>query len=94
MKKYSIKSGYVLRRVAGEAIVLPIGRQELGEGQTAILNETGEFLWERLQEPATRQQLEAALLEEFEVDAETAERDISAFIETLEKFHFLNEEDI
>ena len=47
------------------------------------LNETGAFLWKILQEGATEEQLLNALLEEYEVEKELAEKDVKAFVAKL-----------
>ena len=43
-----LKQGFVLRKVAGETIVLPSG-DELNLNMMITLNETGEFLWKHLE---------------------------------------------
>ena len=78
-----IKQGYVLREVAGNYIVVAVGDAVRNFNGIINLNETGAFLWKKLQEGATEEQLKEAMLEEYEVQAEIAERDIKAFIDKL-----------
>lgn len=66
-----IKDGFLLHQVAGQTVVLPTGG-ELDLNVTITLNETGRFLWERLQNETDRESLVQALLAEFDVDAPTA----------------------
>jgi hypothetical protein len=40
------------------------------------LNDTGAFLWNLMQKPVRVNEMRAALVEEFDVDAETAEKDL------------------
>lgn len=78
-----IKQGYVLREVAGNYIVVAVGDAVRNFNGIINLNETGAFLWKKLQEGASAEQLKEAMLEEYEVQAEIAERDIKAFIDKL-----------
>lgn len=49
---------------------------ELDQGVYFGLNNTGAFLWNLMQEPVRVNEMHAALVEEFEVDADTAETDL------------------
>lgn len=75
-----IKKGYILREVAGNYIVVAVGDAVKNFNGIINLNETGAFLWKRLEEGVTEQQLKSALLEEYEVEEQVAENDIKAFI--------------
>lgn len=48
-----------------------------------MLNGTGVFLWERLQQDTTREQLVADMLEHYDVSRAEATEDINTFIEQL-----------
>ena len=78
-----IKDGFILREVAGNYIVVAVGDAVKNFNGIINLNETGAFLWKRLEEGATEEQLKESLLNEYEVDDEIAERDIKAFINKL-----------
>jgi hypothetical protein len=49
---------------------------ELDRGVYYGLNDTGAFLWNLMQKPVRVNEMRAALVEEFDVDAETAEKDL------------------
>lgn len=53
------------------------------------LNETGRFLWDKLEKDTDENALVSALLEEYEVDGATAEKDVKAFLEVLRKNNIL-----
>ncbi len=78
-----IKQEYVMRQIAGETILVPVGKTTLELNGLLTLNECGRFLWERLEQAETEAELTAALLEEYDVDPETAKQDVSAFLEQL-----------
>ena len=62
-----IKDGFLLRQVGGNQVVVPVGAQTVDFRCIITLNETGAFLWQRLQQPATQDGLVEALLEEYDV---------------------------
>ena len=49
------------------------------------LNDTGVFLWEKLKDDVTEEQLLAALTAEYSVDPAQAKSDIAEFLSTLRK---------
>lgn len=71
---------YMLRSIAGEYILFPVGRKSLEKNMTVVFNETGAFLWNKLAQEANREELISALLTEYDVKKETAENDVDAFI--------------
>ena len=77
-----IRDTFILRSIAGENIVVSVGN-EVNFNSIITLNETGKFLWENLTSDNTADGLVNALLSEYDVDKETAERDVAAFIEKL-----------
>ena len=77
-----LKEGFLLREVAGQTVVLPTGGN-LDLDMMITLNETGKFLWERLQEETNVQTLADALLAEYDVDRSRAEQSVEAFVEKL-----------
>ena len=75
-----IKDGFMLRKVGGQNVVVAIGKASLDFNGIIRLNDTGKFLWEQLKNDITEEQLISAMLGEYDIDRETAERDISEFI--------------
>lgn len=78
-----IKEGFLLREVAGQTVVLPVG-EDLDLNMMITLNETGRFLWEHLQEDTDEAALIAALLKEYDVDEATAAGAVRKFLEKLD----------
>lgn len=79
-----LKEGFVLRQVAGNWIVLPVGAASVDFNGMVSLNETGAFLWKALEKGGDRAALVDALLAEYEVERADAERHVEKFLETLE----------
>ena len=80
-----IKEGFILRNVAGSHVVVPIGEATLDFNGMMNLNETGAFLFEKMIEGISREDLIKELTSEYDVDEETAAKDVDAFIELVEK---------
>ena len=85
-----IKNGFVIRSVGGENVVVPVGEMSKEFHGMITLNETGAFLWEKLSEGATEEQLVDALLENYEVDKALASTDVKAFITKLSDNNLLD----
>lgn len=83
-----LKDGFVLRQVADQTVVLPCG-DDMDLNMMITLNDTGAFLWRRLEKDMEETELVQALLAEYDVDADTAKAAVSAFVEKLEKHGFL-----
>ena len=83
-----LKEGFVLRTVAGEAVVLPTGGVTNFD-MMITLNDTGKFLWERLSVGAEEEELVKALLAEYDVTEETAARSVASFVARLKELDFL-----
>ena len=85
-----LKDGFLLRQVAGQTVVLPTAA-ELDLNMMITLNDTGAFLWERLNEETDEAELVAALLAEYDVDETTAKAAVAAFVKKLNENGFLAE---
>ena len=83
-----LKDGFFMRQIAGQTVVLP-GGDVLDLNMMITLNETGAFLWERLNEETSVEALVAALLGEYDVDEKTAQQAVEAFVRKLYDYGFL-----
>ena len=75
-----IKNTFILRNVAGNNIVLPLGASAESFSGMMTLNESGEFLWNVLQKDITMDELVNAILSEYNVSAEQAKEDAEMFV--------------
>lgn len=82
-----IKDGYTLHNVAGETVVIPCGG--INFDKMITLNETAAFIWSKLQQETTEEEVVDALLCEYEVDKATAEKSVANFIGQLKESGFL-----
>ena len=74
---------FILRDIAGEHILVPVGSAAAGLNGIVTLNDSGCFVWKRLMSGATQEELVAAVMGEYDVDRETAAADIAAFVGTM-----------
>lgn len=74
-----IKEGFVLRETAGSYIVMNLGG-EISLNGVITLNETGAFIWKAIEDGKSESDVAKAIAEEYEIDEETALRDVKAFI--------------
>lgn len=80
-----IKNEYVIRNIAGDNILVPIGKTIDNFNGLIILNEMAKFIWEKMPEVKDEEELLNCILDEYEVDREVAKADLEEFLETLKK---------
>ena len=78
-----LDKNFVLRRVVDNAVLVPFGQKMIDFNGMISLNKVGAFLAEKLQEETTLEALVAAVVEKYDVDAETAAADVSRFLDEL-----------
>lgn len=86
-----IQSGFVLRHVAKNKVVLPTGRARADFNGMISLNDVGAFLWEQLQTEQTPQTLAEALTNTYDVSETQAAADIEKFLASLRENGLLDE---
>lgn len=86
-----IKDTFVLRNVAGNNVVLPMGASSETFSGMMTLNETGVFLWNSLKRDISLEELVNAMLSEYNVSAEQAKEDTEEFVKTLRDAGVLEE---
>ncbi|NLK39519.1 MAG: PqqD family protein [Clostridiales bacterium] len=79
------KNGFVLRELAGNHVVVAVGEAAKEFNGVIRLNKTGAFLWSKLQSGSDEESLVAALLEEYDIDPDTAKKDVSAFVQKIQE---------
>lgn len=78
MKK---KKGFNLREVCGEYVIVAEGRENIDFSKIISLNESAAFLWEKANADGfTVDDLTELLTSEYEVDTETARRDVEEML--------------
>lgn len=80
---YKIKDGFVLRKIGPQIMAVPVGRLTSEIHGMIALSESGAVLWNLLLQGADKESLVSALLDEYEIDRQTAEKDTERFIKSL-----------
>lgn len=80
-----IKEGYVLRNIVDENVIIPIGSALEVNRSLFTLNETGAFIWRKIEEGSEVKEIISKVADEYDVTLEEAERD------TIEYISYLNE---
>ena len=83
-----LKEGFILRDVAGETVVIPSG-DDLDLNMMITLNDTGKFIWEKLEQGIDLDALVDAVHDEYDVTRERAKSAVCAFVAKLNDHGFL-----
>lgn len=82
---YKIKDGFTLRKIGGQAMAVPTGKMTSEIHGMIALTESGELLWNALQNGAELDALADILAENYEVDRKTALADAEKFVSGLKE---------
>lgn len=74
---------FILREIAGECILVPTGKTSQEFNGMITLSDTARFIWENIERADSFEDLVKMMLEEYEIDEETAKRDAYIFIDQL-----------
>lgn len=85
-----IKSGFIIRKLADNFVVVPVNKQNDFQGMIQ-LNQTGAFIWQQFEDDRSEEEVLALLLEKYEITEEKAKHDIALFIEKLRKDNLIDE---
>lgn len=80
-----VNSEYVMREIAGDTILIPIGDTINNFNGLVILNELAKFIWEKMPQAKDEEELLNYILDEYEVEREVAKADLDEFLEMLKK---------
>lgn len=84
-----INGEFVLRQVAGDSILIPVGETALKFNGIITLDKVGGLIWAALEQGAEREAILQQILDRFDVDRERAEQDLDEFLDQMEQAGFL-----
>ena len=84
-----IKNGFAKRKIADSNIVVRVGRATNDFNGMITLNDSGSFFWDCLTHETTIDEVVEKIISEYDIDTETAKRDIEKFIKMLEDNNLL-----
>ncbi len=91
-KDMKANPGFILRNVVDEYILMPTGDNIGKFNGTVLLNEVSALVWEKLQNPVSRDDLLKAILDEFEVEKAVAAADLDALLAKLKEYGVISED--
>ncbi len=83
-----IKEGFMLRNVADNYVVVPMGKEAADFNGMITLNETGAFMWKCLEKGCTKEELVTKVLEEYEAEEEQVIQSVERFVKEIEENDF------
>lgn len=87
-----IKKDYILREVAGEYLLIPVGEAALKMNGLISLSESAYLLYEQLQQDCQKKDLVQRMLQEYDVTESQASADIEMFLEQMRSIDMLEED--
>lgn len=84
-----IEKEFILREIAGDYVIVPVGDAAVQFNGMISVNETGAVLWKCLQEETDTDRMVQALTEEYDVSEETARHDVEEFTSLLRQHGIL-----
>lgn len=84
-----IKKELIKREIAGDTILVPVGKTVLDSNGLFVLNELGAFIWDLLSNAEDEETICKAILAEYDVSAEEAAKDVAEFMAMLRKMEII-----
>lgn len=78
-----IKDGFVLREVAGQAVVIAVGEASKEFHGMINLNATGKLVWQGIEQGLTEAEIVGKLVDQYDVTADKAQVDVHRMIEKM-----------
>lgn len=87
-----ISDQFILRSIADEQLLIPVGEAALQVKGLIALSESGALLYHKLKEGCSKESLVSLLTSEYDVTKEEAARDTDAFLDQMRHLHILVED--
>jgi len=76
----------VTRKTGDEYIIVPVTGNIADMDSIFILNETGAFIWEMIDGEKSVEEIIRLVVEEFDIDRETATNDVLGFLNSMKEY--------
>lgn len=84
-----LNPNYAVKNMLGETILIPIGEAIEGFHGMISMNEVASFMFEHMEECENYDEMVKLVLDEFDIDEETAKKDVYGFLDTLKQTGFI-----
>lgn len=85
-----VKIDAVLREIAGDYVLVPVGDTVTTHNGLFALSEVGAYIWELLPLCESEEEITDKLLEEFDAPRETVKADVSEFLSALREMGLID----
>ena len=80
----ALKTKFVTREVGNELILVPLSQNVAQMSELFTMNETARFIWGNSAETNSIDDMVSLMTDNFNIDKETAQKDIALFLDKLE----------
>jgi len=87
---FSHSANIVTRKTGNEYVLVPIANNIADMNSVYTLNETAAFIWEHLDGKKSLREIVDCLIEEYDIDFDSASKDMSEFIDKMTKYLIIN----
>ena len=84
-----IKRELIKRQIAGETVLVPVGKAIYDANGLFVLNEQASFIWDLLPNVETVEEICKAVLQEYDAPEEAVAQDVAEFLHTLQQMGIL-----
>ena len=84
-----IRKELVKREIAGDTVLVPVGKSILEDNGLYALNPIASFIWDILEEAENEEDIVKAILDKYDIDEATASSDTHEFINKLKELKIL-----
>ncbi len=84
-----LKDGFVLKSIIDEWIVMPTGSNVKKFSSAIVLNDVSAFMWKQLAKSVSYDELLQSVLDEYDIDKESAAGDLDNVLEQLRNMDIL-----
>lgn len=84
-----IKGEYVLREIAGDTLLIPVGKTALSLNGMITFDVTAAEIWKGIEEQLTENEILQRILNRFDVPMAVAKQDLEEFLQELRKADLL-----
>ena len=85
-----IKKQLIKRDIAGDTILVPVGKTVYESNGLFVLNEVATFIWDNLSQLETEEEIVSRILEEYEVSPQQAQADTAEFLVKLRELNIID----
>lgn len=85
----TIKKKLLKRSIGGECFLVPLGKTVYEANGLFVLTEMGEFIWDRLPDAESEEEILREILAEYEVEEPVARTDLTQFMDKLRELDLI-----